>query len=101
MSSSIQNALDAFAARALARVDDLTGLANSRYFHTRLEEEIARADPREPISRWRSSTSTASRRSTIASPPRGSWTLQKVAAAARGARRPRRRSRRYAATSSS
>jgi diguanylate cyclase (GGDEF)-like protein len=44
MSSSIQNALDAIRARALARVDDLTGLANSRYFHTRLEEEIARAD---------------------------------------------------------
>jgi diguanylate cyclase (GGDEF)-like protein len=44
MSSSIQNALDAIRARALARVDDLTGLANSRYFHTRLEDEIARAD---------------------------------------------------------
>jgi diguanylate cyclase (GGDEF)-like protein len=44
MSSSIQNALDALRARALARVDDLTGLANSRYFHTRLEEEISRAD---------------------------------------------------------
>src|SRR3954463_8011291 len=44
MSSSIQNALDAIRARALARVDDLTGPANSRYFHPRLEEEIARAD---------------------------------------------------------
>jgi diguanylate cyclase (GGDEF)-like protein len=44
MSSSIQNALDAIRARAQARVDDLTGLANSRYFHTRLEEEISRAD---------------------------------------------------------
>jgi len=44
MSSSIQNALDAIRARAQARSDDLTGLANSRYFHTRLEEEIARAD---------------------------------------------------------
>jgi diguanylate cyclase (GGDEF)-like protein len=44
MSSSIQNALDAIRARAQARIDDLTGLANSRYFHTRLEEEIARAD---------------------------------------------------------
>lgn len=44
MSSSIQNALDAIRARAQARVDDLTGLANSRYFHTRLEEEITRAD---------------------------------------------------------
>ena len=44
MSSSIQNALDAIRARAQARIDDLTGLANSRYFHTRLEEEIGRAD---------------------------------------------------------
>ncbi len=44
MSSSIQNALDAIRARALARVDDLTGLANSRYFHMRLQEEISRAD---------------------------------------------------------
>ena len=44
MSSSIQNALDAIRARAQARIDNLTGLANSRYFHTRLEEEIARAD---------------------------------------------------------
>src|SRR4029078_7157482 len=44
MSSSIQNALDAIRARALARADALTGLYNSRYFHTRLEEEIARAD---------------------------------------------------------
>jgi diguanylate cyclase (GGDEF)-like protein len=44
MSSSIQNALDAIRARAQARMDDLTGLANSRYFHTRLSEEITRAD---------------------------------------------------------
>ncbi len=44
MSSSIQNALDAIRARAQARADDLTGLANSRYFHTRLSDEIARAD---------------------------------------------------------
>ena len=44
MSSSIQNALDAIRARAQARIDDLTGLANTRYFHTRLEEEIGRAD---------------------------------------------------------
>ncbi|HVT07825.1 MAG TPA: sensor domain-containing diguanylate cyclase [Polyangia bacterium] len=44
ISSSIQNALDAIRARAQARIDDLTGLANSRYFHTRLSEEIARAD---------------------------------------------------------
>ena len=44
ISSSIQNALDAIRARAQARIDDLTGLANSRYFHTRLSEEIGRAD---------------------------------------------------------
>jgi diguanylate cyclase (GGDEF)-like protein len=44
MSSSIQNALDAIRARTQARMDDLTGLANSRYFHTRLGEEITRAD---------------------------------------------------------
>jgi len=44
MSSSIQNALDAIRARALARLDDLTGLFNSRHFHTRLQDEIARAD---------------------------------------------------------
>jgi diguanylate cyclase (GGDEF)-like protein len=44
MSSSIQNALDAIRSRAQARIDDLTGLANSRYFHTRLEEEMTRAD---------------------------------------------------------
>jgi diguanylate cyclase (GGDEF)-like protein len=44
MSSSIQNALDAIHARALARLDHLTGLFNSRYFHVRLEDEIAHAD---------------------------------------------------------
>lgn len=44
MSSSIQNALDAIRARALARLDHLTGLFNSRYFHLRLQDEIARAD---------------------------------------------------------
>ena len=44
MSSSIQNALDAIRARALARLDHLTGLSNSRYFHMRLQDEIARAD---------------------------------------------------------
>ena len=44
MSSSIQNALDAIRARALARLDHLTGLFNSRYFHVRLEDEIAHAD---------------------------------------------------------
>ena len=32
MSSSIQNALDAIRNRTLARIDDLTGLYNSRYF---------------------------------------------------------------------
>jgi diguanylate cyclase (GGDEF)-like protein len=44
MSSSIQNALDAIRARALARLDHLTGLFNSRYLHVRLQDEIARAD---------------------------------------------------------
>ena len=44
MSSSIQNALDAIRARELARLDDLTGLYNDRYFHTRLTDEIARAE---------------------------------------------------------
>jgi diguanylate cyclase (GGDEF)-like protein len=80
MSSSIQNALDALRARALARIDDLTGLANSRYFHTRLEEEIARAD-REgtdlamifiDLDRFKE---VNDRFGHLA----GSWTLQKVA----------------------
>lgn len=44
MSSSIQNALDAIRARALLRLDHLTGLYNSRYLHTRLQDEIDRAD---------------------------------------------------------
>jgi diguanylate cyclase (GGDEF)-like protein len=44
MSSSIQNALDAIRARAQARIDDLTGLFNSRYCQTRLDDEISRAD---------------------------------------------------------
>lgn len=44
MSSSIQNALDAIRNRTLARIDDLTGLYNSRYFHIRLADELARAD---------------------------------------------------------
>jgi diguanylate cyclase (GGDEF)-like protein len=44
MSLSIQNALDALRARALARLDHLTGLFNSRYFHVRLQDEIAHAD---------------------------------------------------------
>lgn len=44
MSSSIQNALDAIRARALSRLDHLTGLFNSRYFHVRLQDEIERCD---------------------------------------------------------
>ncbi|MES1206126.1 MAG: sensor domain-containing diguanylate cyclase [Pseudomonadota bacterium] len=44
MSSSIQNALDAIRNRTLARIDDLTGLYNSRYFHIRLGDELTRAD---------------------------------------------------------
>lgn len=40
--SSIQNALDARVARALAQVDDLTGLCNDRYLHVRLGEELDR-----------------------------------------------------------
>ena len=44
MSSSIQNALDAIRNRALARIDDLTGVYNSRYFHLRLRDELLRAD---------------------------------------------------------
>jgi diguanylate cyclase (GGDEF)-like protein len=44
MSSSIQNALDALRARAMARLDHLTGLFNSRYFHVRLQDEITHAD---------------------------------------------------------
>jgi diguanylate cyclase (GGDEF)-like protein len=80
MSSSIQNALDAIRARAQARVDDLTGLANSRYFHTRLAEEISRAD-REglelamlfiDLDRFKA---VNDRFGHLA----GSWTLQKVA----------------------
>jgi diguanylate cyclase (GGDEF)-like protein len=80
MSSSIQNALDAIRARALARIDDLTGLANSRYFHVRLEEEITRAD-REgtdlsmifmDLDRFKE---VNDRFGHLA----GSWTLQKVA----------------------
>jgi diguanylate cyclase (GGDEF)-like protein len=80
MSSSIQNALDAIRSRALARVDDLTGLFNSRYFHTRLEDEILRAD-REgselsmlfiDLDRFKN---VNDRFGHLA----GSWTLQKVA----------------------
>jgi diguanylate cyclase (GGDEF)-like protein len=44
ISSSIQNALDAIRARELARRDDLTGLYNDRFLHSRLHEEIERAE---------------------------------------------------------
>jgi diguanylate cyclase (GGDEF)-like protein len=44
ISSSIQNALDAIRNRALARIDDLTGLFNSRHFHHRMQDELTRAD---------------------------------------------------------
>ena len=80
MSSSIQNALDAMRARAQARMDDLTGLANSRYFHTRLGEEIGRAD-REgtelamlfiDLDRFKTVND-------IFGHLAGSWTLQKIA----------------------
>jgi diguanylate cyclase (GGDEF)-like protein len=79
MSSSIQNALDAIRARAQARIDDLTGLANSRYFHTRLEEEIARADREETnlsmvfidLDRFKEVNDRFGHLT-------GSWTLQKV-----------------------
>jgi len=79
MSSSIQNALDAMRARAQARMDDLTGLANSRYFHTRLAEEIARAD-REgtelgmlfvDLDRFKTVNDVCGHLA-------GSWTLQKI-----------------------
>ena len=80
MSSSIQNALDAIRARALARIDDLTGLFNSRYFHTRLEDEIVRADRDNSelsmlfidLDRFKT---VNDRFGHLA----GSWTLQKVA----------------------
>ena len=103
MSSSIQNALDAIRARAQARIDDLTGLANSRYFHTRLEEEIARAD-REGTELAMlfidldSFKAVNDRFGHLA----GSWTLQKIGQAAGAAARRRRRWwRATAATSSS
>jgi len=44
ISSSIQNALDAVRARALARTDALTGLANDRFLHVRLGEELEHAE---------------------------------------------------------
>jgi diguanylate cyclase (GGDEF)-like protein len=79
MSSSIQNALDAIRARAQARIDDLTGLANSRYFHTRLEEEITRADREQTnlsllfidLDRFKEVNDRFGHLT-------GSWTLQKV-----------------------
>jgi diguanylate cyclase (GGDEF)-like protein len=43
-SSSIQNALDAIRARELARRDDLTGLFNDRFLHSRLHLEIEHAE---------------------------------------------------------
>ncbi len=43
--SSLQNALDARAARELAKVDDLTGLFNDRYLYVRLREVLARGEP--------------------------------------------------------
>ena len=51
MSSSIQNALDAIRARAQARIDDLTGLFNSRYFHTpaRRRDRARRSRRHRPV----------------------------------------------------
>ena len=43
-SVSIQNLLDARRAGAAARSDDLTGLANDRFFHRRLAEDLEHAD---------------------------------------------------------
>lgn len=43
-SISIQNLLDARRAGAAARSDDLTGLANDRFFHRRLAEDLEHAD---------------------------------------------------------
>ncbi len=43
-SVSIQNLLDARRAGAAARSDDLTGLANDRFFHRRLTEDLEHAD---------------------------------------------------------
>jgi diguanylate cyclase (GGDEF)-like protein len=42
--SSLQNALDARAARELAKVDDLTGLFNDRYLYVRLRHELDGSD---------------------------------------------------------
>lgn len=43
-SVSIQNLLDAKRAGEAARSDDLTGLANDRYFHRRLAQDLGTAD---------------------------------------------------------
>lgn len=43
-SASIQNLLDAKRAEEAARSDDLTGLANDRYFHRRLAQDLEAAD---------------------------------------------------------
>jgi diguanylate cyclase (GGDEF)-like protein len=43
-SAFIENLLDARRASEMARRDDLTGLANDRFFHHRLTEELIRAD---------------------------------------------------------
>ncbi len=43
-SVSIENLLDAQRANEMARLDDLTGLYNDRFFHHRLTEDLERAD---------------------------------------------------------
>ncbi len=43
-SVSIENLLDAQRANEMARLDDLTGLYNDRFFHHRLTEDLVRAD---------------------------------------------------------
>ncbi len=43
-SLSIENLLDAQRANEMARLDDLTGLYNDRFFHHRLTEDLVRAD---------------------------------------------------------
>jgi len=43
-SASIQNLLDAKRAEEAARSDDLTGLANDRFFHRRLAQDLEAAD---------------------------------------------------------
>ena len=46
-SASIENLLDAQRASEMARLDDLTGLFNDRFFHHRLTEDLIRADVTE------------------------------------------------------